>query len=251
MSKLNRTALRTIEILEYLSKITSANLEQICGALNLPKTSGYDIIKTLVATQMVQVLPGHIKEYALDLGAYSVGMGYMRNFEVFKDFGPPMQALAVKLNKTCFFAQAQETSVVYVLRREPPEPILSLGKIGGTNPMYCTALGKAILSTFDEAEQDRLISQMTFEQRTDFTITDADALKQDLKKIKQRGYSVDFRELEDHGLCVAAPVCDKSGFTLGAVSVSGLYRPSEDYHSTGNEIKALAEHMSKLCGHMP
>ena len=51
--KLNRTALRTVDILKLVSKKPDGiTLDQICEQLSIPKTSAYDILTTLVHTGM-------------------------------------------------------------------------------------------------------------------------------------------------------------------------------------------------------
>ena len=47
--KLNRTTLRTVDILKMVSKKPDGiTLDEICEKLELPKTSAYDIITTRV-----------------------------------------------------------------------------------------------------------------------------------------------------------------------------------------------------------
>ena len=47
--KVNRTALRTIEILEYIAKSQDGvSLLEIAQALDIPKSSVFDILKTLL-----------------------------------------------------------------------------------------------------------------------------------------------------------------------------------------------------------
>ena len=49
--KLNRTTLRTVEILKLVSKKPDGiTLDEICARLDMPKTSAYDIVTTLVQT---------------------------------------------------------------------------------------------------------------------------------------------------------------------------------------------------------
>ena len=49
--KLNRTTLRTVDILKMVSKKPDGiTLDEICEKLELPKTSAYDIITTLAHT---------------------------------------------------------------------------------------------------------------------------------------------------------------------------------------------------------
>ena len=54
--KLNRTTQRTVEILKLVSKNPEGiTLDEICGKLDLPKTSAYDIVTTLSEMGMVNV----------------------------------------------------------------------------------------------------------------------------------------------------------------------------------------------------
>ena len=52
-------------------------------------------------------------------------------------------------------------------------------------------------------------------------LPDADALRKELKKIVSSGYAVDNCEHELGVYCVAAPVLDRDGAPLGALSISG------------------------------
>lgn len=248
--KHNRTAYRTIEILKYISTHKEAEMSELCQVFELPKSSCYDILETLMATGMVQVTQEQKKKYHLAVGAYQLGMGYLSHFSLEKSFEAPMQRLTDLLNKTCFFGIPDKINVVYLIKKEPAHPILTLGKVGGTNPMYCTGLGKAMLAFMPENISDDLLDKMEFQSRTVFTHQSAESVKRELPVIRQQGYSVDFRELEDHGLCVAAPVFNAQGRVYGAVSVSDLYRPDEDVDAIGQAVKATAKELSTICGYM-
>ena len=249
--KSNRTTFRTIEILKFLSHCTSADLEQLCTALSLPKTSCYDILETLVETGMIQIVYGEKKKYALALGAYQLGMGYRRNFDTLKAFDEPLQTLANQLNKTCFFGLPENAHVVYLIKKEPLNPILTLSKIGSINPMYCTALGKAMLAFMPKEKQLSILDATTFEARTTFTHTNPENLMKEFESIRTQGYALDWRELENHSLCVGAPVFNEDGTILGAISVSDLYSSTEDYHAVGRIVRNLAHQLSLLCGYRP
>ena len=57
--KLNRTTLRSVEILKLVSKRPDGiTLDELCDSLNLPKTSAYDIVTTLAETGMIRVEKG-------------------------------------------------------------------------------------------------------------------------------------------------------------------------------------------------
>ena len=63
--KLNRTALRTIKILEYIAnQKDGCTLLEITEVLDIPKSSAFDIVKTLLYKKMAGLSKGkHILIY--------------------------------------------------------------------------------------------------------------------------------------------------------------------------------------------
>ena len=48
--------------------------------------------------------------------------------------------------------------------------------------------------------------------------------------------------------CVGAPVFDRDGNVLGAISISSLYKPSDDYEALGNLVSQKGMEVSRLLG---
>ena len=86
--------------------------------------------------------------------------------------------------------------------------------------MYCTGLGKALLAFLPEEEQLQHIPT-TFTKFTENTLTSQEALLEDLRQIRARGYSIDNMEHEYGVVCVAVPVFGHNGFPVAAISISG------------------------------
>ena len=47
-----------------------------------------------------------------------------------------------------------------------------------------------------------------------------------------------------------APIFDREGNVLGAISASSFYKPEEDYHALGRAVKKKAEEISRLLGYL-
>ena len=122
--------------------------------------------------------------------------------------------------------------------------------MGTKNPIYCTSLGKAILAYSDEATRQQVMNRITFRQKTENTIMDRRTLKAELEKVKTLGYALDAREMEDHMECAGAPVFGPDGSVMGAISVSSLYKPGEDYDALGRLVCEKAEEVSRLLGYL-
>lgn len=249
--KLNRTTQRTVDILKMISKRPEGvTLDEICEKQEMPKTSAYDIVMTLVHMGMVNVTKGQKQTFTIGLTAYRIGINYTNNLDFASIIDPVLKSYAREVGKTVFFGVRADHEVVYISKFDPENPIITTSTVGSKNPMYCTSLGKAILAYTDEETRDQIISRIKFYKKTENTILTKEGLLEELDRVRREGYALDAREVEDHMECVGAPVFDQEGNVLGAISVSSLYKPTEDYEALGHSIHQKAEEVSKLLGYM-
>ena len=111
-------------------------------------------------------------------------------------------------------------SVMY-LHREEGYPSVILREVVGTRvPAYCTALGKVLLSSLEEASLDEYLNQEDLEPLTAFTIIDPERLRSEIKQTREQGYAIDNEEFHEGSLCLAAPVKDYRGDIIAAASLS-------------------------------
>ena len=92
--------------------------------------------------------------------------------------------------------------------------------IGHTNYAHASAGGKAILAFETDQFINNYLKAVTFQQYTEYSITDARGLLRELDEIQVNGYAAD-REQIDIGLtCLAVPIIS-SGRPIAAISISG------------------------------
>jgi DNA-binding IclR family transcriptional regulator len=118
--------------------------------------------------------------------------------------------------------------------------------------MHCTALGKAMAAFRPEDEIRHWIRTHGLKPSTDATITDKDAFLQELHEIRSRGYAVDNGEFEASVRCVAAPIRDRTGRVIAAVSISGpdIRMPVPLIGSSmAMQVVETASHISQALGY--
>ena len=247
--KINRTTERSVQILKLVSGANDGlDMDEICERLNIPRTSCYDILVTLVHMGMLEVNTLAKKNYKIGLNAYRIGMSYTNNRNISEIISPALKELAKELKKTCFFGILEGNKIVYISKFEPENPIITTATIGSKNPIYNTSLGKAILSTMSDEKLREAADKIDFKPATRFTITDKDELVKNIELTRIRGFALDERELEEHMECVGVPIFNEKRECIGAISASSLYRKDEDYIALGNILRERGMEISKSLG---
>ncbi len=101
-------------------------------------------------------------------------------------------------------------------------------QIGNASPVYCTGVGKAVLSVLPDPELKRCLAMIKFHQYTEHTLHSVQALRDELEEIRRCGNAYDREEHEIGIRCVAAPVYSRDLKFLAGISVTGpAYRVSQ------------------------
>jgi IclR family acetate operon transcriptional repressor len=208
-------------VAEHPSGIT---LDELARILNTKKPTVHRALATLRRAGLADLL---------GRGTYVLGDEYLRlafrNVEGRPGnarIQPLLDDLAARYGETAHYAILSGTEVTYRAKTDPPRGAVRLTSVvGGRNPAYRTAVGKALLSaelkTVD-AIRGRLGSER-LEQRTEHTLVTAEQLMQDFEKTRERGYAIDDEENEVGVNCVAFPIyLDGSLVPTGAISVSAV-----------------------------
>lgn len=164
---------------------------------------------------------------------------------------PVLDELAERTGETCHLAVIDGAEAVYVAKIESNQSIRMVSRIGARVPLYCTALGKALIAAADPDLSERLLARQAFERRTERTHTSPDGLRHELDEIRERGYAIDDTENEAGVRCVGSAVVDHTGRPIAAISVSGpTSRVTLDRaHEFGRLAAAGAADVSAAIGH--
>jgi len=130
------------------------------------------------------------------------------------------QNLAASLGLGVNVAERHEASLFYLCHFEGVNAARPSTLIGRGGPLHATALGKALISELPEDEIIELIGT-EYPRYTPHTITALDGLRAALDEVRQRGYATELEELAFGRTCLAAPIRDRSGRIVAALSVSG------------------------------
>ena len=249
--KINRTLDRAIDILELLSKEKEGyTLSQIAAILNSPKSSVFDIMKTLVYKNMVieEDIAGHIR-YKIGLQAFLIGSSYLRDIDIVNVAKNDLINLANKMNATTFIGIMDGDMVTYLYKYESVNTIITTANIGSRGSIHSSDLAKCMLAFSSNDVIKSAISKCDFVPYTKYTITSVEKYMDELKEVRIKGYAKNDREENLQQIAVASPIRNHEGQVIAALSISGCYEPVLNLDFLGEIIKDVANSISKKLGY--
>jgi DNA-binding IclR family transcriptional regulator len=214
-----QSLIRAIDILDLLSSSkVGINVTEIAARLKLHKSTAYRLLSTLEYKNFVR--KDKNKKYRIGKRVIEIGHQALNNIDLRKEIRPLLQELGEITKETVHLGIIDDFKVFYIDKVETSHTIRMYSSIGKGGPLYCTGIGKALLAFSEPEYINQFFKQLDFVKYTDNTILNEKELKDELDKIKKRGYAVDDMEHEDNIRCVAAPIFDYRGKLIAAVSIS-------------------------------
>jgi IclR family transcriptional regulator, acetate operon repressor len=133
---------------------------------------------------------------------------------------PVIRRLHDATGETVHLGVLSGSEVVYLDKVESRQTVRMHSQIGNASPTYCTGVGKAALSTLDDAQVRKLLARTVFKQHTPTTLSNIEALLAELHDIRRDGSGYDREEHEPGIHCVAAPVSSRDGLVAAGISVT-------------------------------
>lgn len=246
--QLTSGVVRTIAILETLSHYQHINLENLAKETKLPKATLLRFLSTLVSLGYVYRDPSDL--YSLTLKLFSLGSHGLEHIDFISLANPVAQRLCTSLGETVHMGVLEGKQAVYVLKKESSFTIRMYSRVGKTIPLYCTAIGKVLLSDMSERELLRYLAKVPLKPFTPNTLKDEQALRNELQLIRSQGWADDDEEHEVGTLCIGAPIRDYTGRVIAAMSVSWpMFRfdPEDKKHIVAS-ILTECNNLSRLLG---
>ena len=242
-------ALRLLEVLGRLAGNQDVRLADIVRETGLQKPTAHRLLAELKAREFV--------EQDRETGRYRLGRKLMllsaqlySGIDLRDRARPHLRALAERTGVTANLAVRDGNEIVYIDKIEGRYPVQLRSSVGWRGPLYCTALGKAVLA-FDGEEVRQALWRTELRRLTPQTIVDRPGLERELAQIRAQGFAVDEREHEPEVRCIAAPIFNHFGELVGAISVSGtitqLTRPMVP--EVGALVRERADEISRSLGH--
>jgi IclR family KDG regulon transcriptional repressor len=242
---------RAFDILELLSREHEGlSLTEVGKRLSLPPSTVFRLLSVLKERNYIEKNE-MTNVYRLGLEFIELTSMYLNNIELKTEAQPYLRRLAKLTGQVVFLATEQDDDVVYIDKVEQFNEIRKYCFIGQRRPLYCTALGKALLSGFSDDYIEKLYDGKTLEALTFNTITSLPELLGEVRKTRQRGYAIDDEEVELGLRCVSSPIFDYRNIVIAAVSTSWDLNAHQqaDMYRNADLVQETAFLISKRMGY--
>jgi IclR family transcriptional regulator, KDG regulon repressor len=206
-----------------LDSFTEANPEwgvsDLSRHLGIGKSSVSTMLSTLASLNFVYQSPT-TRRYRL--GPRCLELGYVASSRlVIRNLAFPCLETLLQGNRIVYMGIPYLNELLYIETLFPIRRQVNYSSVGRRAPLYCTAIGKAILAYMPPLYIEEYINTVAFRRHTPNTIMSAQDLREELEMIQKRGYSIDRQETELGIQCVGAPVRGSDGNVIAAISISG------------------------------
>ena len=248
--KISTTVTKAFGIVAALAPETDRGLTlaDLSQRLAIPKSTVHRYLATLLELGLAERCD--TERFRLGPKVIELAGAYLANSDLRNQSQAVLDGLSAETNETIHLAVRSGAEVVYIAKVESRHAVRMYSFIGARLPMYCTALGKAMLA-FGPDDWLRETLARGLDPRTPHTLTTASALKADLEAIKLQGFSFDKEENEVGVRCVGAPVFDFTGSVIAAISLSGPTdrMDRKRFAELGPVVRDAARHISRRLGY--
>jgi DNA-binding IclR family transcriptional regulator len=205
------TTLRTLAVIEAVARVgVPVTPTEVNASLGLPKPTIHRLFASLEAEGfLTREMDGRSFSPGRRLRRLALTVMSSRRESTART--AVLTRLAEDIGETCNIAAPGREAMVYLDRVETKWPLRIQLPVGTQVPFYCTASGKMYLSTLTPAHLERYLRAARLERRTDATLTDAEALRAEIARIRARGYAEDAEEFMEGMIALAVPVTDAEG----------------------------------------
>lgn len=194
----------------------SLTLSDVARRADVTRAAAGRFLRTLEALGYVR---SDGRMFTLTPRVLELGFSYLSASTLPDVIQPHLEALSRATDESASAAVLDGADIVYIAR-VPLRRIMSVGITVGTRfPAAATSMGRVLLAHADPDVVDAVLAA-PLPARTPQTLTDPEALRAELERVRERGWAVVDGELEPGLKSVAVPLRGRDAAVAAAVNVS-------------------------------
>ncbi len=211
-------AMALIDCIAEEGEVTPARLAELTGE---PRSTVYRLLASLQELDLVE--PGRRRgTYLLGVKLFRLGSSVVSRFDERQAALPVMERIHDEMGETTFLCVRRGDEAVCIDRIDGSRVNLLALRLGGSLPLHVGAAARALLAFEPPAEWEEYLDRRTLEPLTPQTPATREAVLEELRATRARGYSISDQDVTPGVGAVGAPIFDHTGRVRAALSVGGL-----------------------------
>ena len=154
---------RAFAVLDLLGESeTPLGLAQVAASLQLHKSTAHRFLMVLERHRMVERTANG--KFRLGLRLFDFGNRAIEQYDLRDRAQPHLRRLVAETEETAHLALLEAARVIYIDKIEPTRSVRMITRIGASNPVHCTSVGKAILAFLPPERSAEIVRRIRFER---------------------------------------------------------------------------------------
>ena len=219
-AKLNQSVKKAIMLLRATAEDGNANVSSLARTAGLPRATALRMIQTLEQEGFLLRIPGDDRVL---LGPELLRLARNTDEQLLlrEAARPVIGDLVAAVRETVTLSVvAPDAGLDIVTQVDAPAQLRPQSWVGQRFPLHASASGKVLLSDYDDERLDRFLAD-PLERFTPSTITTAEALRAELRSVREQGYALS-RDEDEEGLSgIATGLRGPDDRLIGVLTLAG------------------------------
>lgn len=228
---------RIFNTIECLAQNGSMGLQELSSELSLNKSTVHRILNSLICMDYVRQDP-ESSRYSLSFKICGLANQILSKNNMIDIARPYLKELSSISGETVHLVQIDGINATYIDKVEASKnSVRMISMVGKSIPLYCSGVGKALLSDLPNDKIQSIWNHSSIEKLTRYTVTNYNEFLKLIDETRNTGYAMDNEENELGVRCIAVALKGYNGKSEHAISISAPKDRMSD--SRISELKEL------------
>jgi len=196
-----------------------ATAADISRRAELPFSTTYRLLGSLTRDGFVDYEPDG-RRYHLGLRIFQLGQRVSNHHGFAGTAMPILRRVTEQTGEATILSVRDGLHHLTVSKVDGPQTFRVTSDPGHLGSLSTTAVGKALVAFAEDAEREKLLAELPLEALTGKSITDRDAFRAEIEKVRRQGYAVMDEENEAGMRAVAVPLLNDQGHAFASLATA-------------------------------
>lgn len=214
------TVIKALSILRLAGMGTKIRASVVAKALNVDKSTGSRLIRTLANEGFLVASETGGKEYILGPAILELAASLQRQVDIQQVSLDVLSEVRDLTGETVHIQRKMGDLRVCIAQLASNQPIRWVLEVGETRPLTAGSSAKVLLAGLPDDEVERLVRGAEAKRYTEYTL-DAASMHAEVRDARKNGYAINAGERIDGVGGISLPIKNAAGETVAALAVSG------------------------------